>query len=283
MMDSIIRAYINFIKHGVRNSTILCAAIALVFTLVISLIMEVPIWSVTALIIIGGFTVLGAIVGALVALLFIKIILPQMGINYSMLETPANNQLIPEGKIEMDIDYKLTTEDVTQFLLYYYDHSPRRLYIRKLKKWSLIFITFVALLAAIVLLVFFDKQFLAFVWTLCGVALLTFIYLIVSPSLLRKAFKRTVVKAYSREKNKLMGKHKVSIFTDGITDVTDTGETTTRWNAIDWIATADHYLFITAQSSIPYIIPASAFKDKTFFLQFVQKAQSYYKASKENI
>jgi hypothetical protein len=280
MIDSIIKAYINFVKHGIRNSAILGATIALVMTIVVSLIMGLPIWSITALIIIGGFTVLSAAVGALVALLFIKVILPQMGINYSMLEMPTNNRLHPEKKTETGIDYELTADDLIQFLQYNYDHSPRRLYIRKLWKRSLIFIIFVVLLAAIVILVLFGKEFLVTILTLCGVALLTFLSLIISPLFLRKVFKRIVIRPYSKEKDKLVGKHKISISANAITDITDTGESNTHWDTVEYVATTDEHLFIAVDFSKPYIVPRKAFKDKSEFQQFVQTAQSYYQVAK---
>ncbi len=96
---------------------------------------------------------------------------------------------------------------------------------------------------------------------------------------MRKSLKRTVARNYSQGSNKLTGKHKISITPDALTDITDIEESTTRWNAIEWIASTDQYLFMTVRGSGPHIVPRRAFTNEEAFKQFVDTVNTYYQVT----
>ena len=266
-------------NKSIKKSIIAGAALGFFTMLAIGWIGGYPMWNMIALTLVVSFTVGGAIVGALVALLFLKVIYPQLGIDGKKSSVYRNMQASPAEKKEMHVEYELNTDDALAFHLYNYEHSPQLGRARKLLRRALLFAVAVELLAAILLVVAFGKHYLPFVLVLCAFALLTLLYYVFSPSLMRKGLKGAVVRNYGQRKDKLTGKHKLSIAPDAVTDITDMGESTTRWDAIEWIASTDQYLFMMVRGSGPHIVPRRAFADDAPFKQFIDTAKAYYQAA----
>jgi hypothetical protein len=94
-----------------------------------------------------------------------------------------------------------------------------------------------------------------------------------------RMFKSAVLKSYSQGKNRLVGKHEFIITPTELTDITDTGETKTRWYTLGYAETIDQYLFMTVRGSGPHIVPKRAFPNNEAFRHFAESAIAYYQAS----
>jgi uncharacterized membrane protein len=260
----------------VRNTAISAVVGFAIISLIIGLIMQAP---QRALLLIVSIAIGAGTIGALIGLLILRMIYAQFRSDGEKLKVGKNAR---DNLVEaMYIEYELNTDDALAFHLYNYEHSPQLGHARKLVRRGLLFAVAVELLAAAVIAVALGKGYLLFVLVLCAFALLTFLYYVVSPSLMRKGLRGTVARAYSQGKNKLTGKHKLSITPDGVTDIADIGETTTRWDAIEWLASTDQYLFMMVRGSGPHIVPKRSFADEAEFRQFVEASKVHHQAAME--
>jgi hypothetical protein len=223
--------------------------------------------------IIIGAGVIGAIIGWLV----LRAVFPHLRSDGKKSTVSTNIQPNLVDK-KMYAEYELSSDDVLSFHLYNYEQSPTLGRALKLiRRISLIAIA-VVLFAAVILGTAFDKQYFPLVLVLCAFALIILLYYLFSPSLVRQSIGRVVARDYSQGQDKLTGKHKVSITADSVTDITDMGESTTRWQAVEWIVSTDQHLFMAVRGSGPYIVPRRAFNDDASFRQFVDTAKGYQKA-----
>lgn len=179
---------------------------------------------------------------------------------------------------EMNVAFELTSNDVLSFYYYNYEQSPTLGKARKLIRRALLFSVAVELLAAAILLVVFGRDYLSFVVVLGLFAVLTLLYYFFAPLLGRKSIKGLVARDYGHGKDKLTGKNKLTITPDAVTNVTEMGKSTTRWDAIEWIASTDQYLFMTVRGSGPFIVPKRAFTDEQEFKKFIDTAKTYHQA-----
>jgi hypothetical protein len=218
-----------------------------------------------------------ATVGALIGWLVLRMIYPHLR---SEGEKPVMDKKVQANTVkEMNIEYELNIDDILAFHLYHHEHSPEIGRVWKLIRRMLLFISILEFLIAITLLVAFGKQQLPLVIALGACAVLTFLLWSFHLFTFQKTLRLTVARDYGQGRNKLIGKHKLSITPDAVTDITDTGESTTRWNTIGYVSSTDQYLFMLVRFSSPYIVPRSAFDDEAAFRQFVEGAKAYHQAA----
>jgi len=155
-------------------------------------------------------------------------------------------------------------------------HIGRRM--RLIKRIFLI-ISAVMLVVALVMIAVFDRQKLILVIIVSACAILIFLTSMFFPILTRILILKVANRNYRIEPNKTTGKHKLSISMDSVTDSSNEGESTTHWNAIEWIESTDQYLFMMVQDSVPHIVPRRAFTDEQAFKRFVDTAEAYHHAS----
>jgi membrane protein YqaA with SNARE-associated domain len=223
-------------------------------------------------------TSIGALVGGLLGWLFQYFVLESLR---QLSRKPTSEDTIRnKTENECNVEYELTSQDVLNFLLYNYEKSPKLGQTRRVLRRVFLIISPVELLIAFVLLVTIGSDYFPFVIALVVFAGLSLIYYFLHPFLWRRIFKKAV-KDHVRDQNKLTGKHILSITPDSVTDSTDMGKSTSRWQAIEWIASNDQYLFITVRGSGPVIVPRRAFTDDVSFQQFVNTVTAYQKAAFE--
>ncbi len=258
-------------KRYMRNLKIFTIAVCLLMVLFIGLIAHV---SIRDLLIAGLMAIgIGFVVGELGSWLFFRFIYPQLRSSDEKLVVGAAE------KKEMDIEYELKADDVLAFHLYFYERSPQRRRTRKLLRRMLLLAFALEILVIIVVLAALGTKAVPFLAALGILTLLTLLYYLFSPLLLRKIIRVAVAKQYGQGSDQLTGKHKLSITQDGVTDITGMGESKTRWKAVEWVTSTDQYLFMTVRGSGPYIVPRGAFSDETTFSQFADTAKSYHQAA----
>jgi hypothetical protein len=261
-------------KHYLRNGIIFTISVVLLIVLIIGWIAHV---SLRDLLIMVLMTIgMGAVIGGLMGWLFFKFIYPQLGIVSQKLAVGTN---VPVNlSKEMSVEYELNIDDALAFHLYNYEHSPQLGRVWKLLHHSLLFVVAIEILIAIVLIIADGKDMLPISTTLGVLAVLTFLYYIFRPLLMRKLLKWAAKRSYGQGPNKLIGKHELSITPDVVTDITDMGESTTRWNAIEYVASTNQHIFMQVRASSPYIVPRRAFADGAAFRQFVEAAKACHQA-----
>ncbi len=262
-------------RHYIRNLIIFAIAVCLPVFLVIGLVAQL---SIRDLFIIALMTFgIGTVVAGLVGWLFLRFVYPQLGTNDDKPSVNTNIQVSPAEKIYAD--YELNNDDMLSYYSYNYEQSPTLGRARKLIRRALLLAIAVELLVAVVLLVVLGRSYLPFAVALAAFAVLAILYYLLSPLLIRKSLRGVVARDYGHGRDKLTGKHKLSISPDAVTDITDMGESTTRWNAIEWIASTDQYLFMAVRGSGPYIVPRRAFANEEAFRQSVDTAKAYHQAA----
>jgi hypothetical protein len=262
-------------KHYFRNGIIFTISVVLLMVLIIGLIAHVSLRDllIMVLMVIG----MGAVIGGLMGWLFFKFIYPQLGIVSQKLAVDTNMPV--NLSKEMNVEYELNIDDVLAFHLYHRWHSPQLGWFWKLTRYSLLFVAAIEIIFAIVLIIAFGEDMLPFSVALGILAILTFLYSILSPFMSRKTLRWALTRDYSQGRNKLIGKHKLSITPDAVTDITDMGESMTRWNARGYVKSTDRYLFMLDRASSPYIVPKRTFLDEAAFKQFVEVAKSYHQVA----
>jgi hypothetical protein len=263
-------------KRYLRNIIIFMIIWTAIVASVASLIVRAPLW--VMLIAVFSYMGVGALLGFIGWIIYRRYIYPQFGIVSQKLVVATKQASVAKER-EMDVEYELNTDDALAFHLYNYEYSPQTGRLRKLMRRMLLFSIAIEILIAIVLIIAIGKDMLPFSVTLGILAMLTLLWWSFSPLLIRKSLRGAVARNYGQGRNKLTGKHKLSITPDAVTDIADMGESTTRWNAIEWVASTDEYLFMLVRASSPYIVPRRAFADDAAFRQFVEEAKAYHQAA----
>lgn len=178
------------------------------------------------------------------------------------------------------IQYEIDADDLIAFYAYNQEYNPKVKHLRRRLFIISIVCALSLIIVAIVTIIFTNVGvifgiILGFLGVYCLV-----IAIFVGTTLGYKIFKRSLIKQYQKKysmPNRITGKHKLSISSDGIVDVNDVGQNTTNWNGIGWVASNGKYLVLTgADNSIVNIVPSRAFSNEISFNQFVETAKSYY-------
>ncbi len=176
---------------------------------------------------------------------------------------------------KLHVEYEQNIDDVLAYNFHYLEQSPQLGHARKQMRHIVPVTIAFSLLIAIILEVLFGKQLLPFVVAIGVIMVLTFLWSVVSPLLMRKVVRRTVSRKYARGRNKLIGNHRLSISSDSVIDITDMGKSTIRWSDVTYVASNAQYLFVSVRASEPYIVPRRAFASEEAFKQFVEAVKAY--------
>ncbi|MFH0769584.1 MAG: YcxB family protein [Chloroflexota bacterium] len=262
-------------KRYARNGTIVVTIAVLLIVLVIGVISHVSLRDllIMALMVI----VIDILIGTLASWLFLRIIYPKLGfvVEKPIISKAFRADLLKEEKIE----YEVKRDDVLAFHLFNYEHSPILGRARRLMRFMLLPSIILMLLSSIVSVAIFGRNYISFAVGVGFFTVLILIYYIFSPPLIRKGFTKIVERDYGRGKDKLTRKHKLSISSETVTDITDMGESTTHWDTIEWIASTDQHLFMAVRGSGPHIVPRRAFTNEEAFKQFVDTVNTYYQVT----
>ena len=192
---------------------------------------------------------------------------------------PSDTSSQADLKEEIELEYELNLGDVMAFYLHHYEQSPRLGRTRKLLRRMLLFSLAMEFVTVIILVAAFAMRYVSVILILGVLAAATFLYYLFSPSLMRMAINKAVTKRYDEGENTLIGRHRISITSDAVADVTDSGELTAHWSAAEYVASTDQYLFMVVREARPYIIPRRAFGDEASFRRVVEAATAYHRAA----
>lgn len=226
-------------------------------------------------------TVDGAsIAGILLGWLILKLVSPH--IKAYVDSYPAQKVLSIQSQCnlpeEIYIEYELDSNDFDTFKTFNFEKSPKIGRGWRIIKTSEIIASFIYLLLAIILYVAFGKELLIVSIIFVGLSILTIVLFIVSPSQIRKNLKKSTLKNYIQSRN-VIGKHKLFINFETITDFHDDGKIKAEWNDIDYILSNNKYLFIVKRDATYYIVPRRAFSNEKAFRDYINTVSTYHKAS----
>jgi hypothetical protein len=168
----------------------------------------------------------------------------------------------------MQVQYQLDLDDIVAFGLHHArasKDSRRRLRLTQL--WGVIFALFVALM-----------------WLRWGVGTWTILFtgyslfmLFGYPSFCQWSVKHNTRKIYSEGQNKgALGNHIIALDAEGVTEISDVGESRIAWVGIEKVEENEEYVFLYTGSLQAHVIPKRAFLSGGEATEFFKLAQAYH-------
>ena len=74
----------------------------------------------------------------------------------------------------------------------------------------------------------------------------------------------------------MFGRHRVTISPHGIAESGEFGESTTAWQAVECVVSAEEYAYVYLNALAAIIVPRRAFDSPAEFDEFVRAAQRYH-------
>ncbi len=174
----------------------------------------------------------------------------------------------------MEVEYTLGIDEVLALSLYHNEHSP----LLRRRLWILRGLVPLACLVVWLLLAA-TREDAGFVITLGAVlALVSLIYFVRYPGVVRKRTMQMVRKLYAESPNRgAFGQRRMTINAETITEAGELTVTTKKWAAIDRIV-EDHghaYFYVSALSA--FILPKAAFASDGAFREFLETARRHHR------
>lgn len=177
-----------------------------------------------------------------------------------------------ENKAE--IQYELDLNDVKSYLDYSWNKTGYRRALKILRILGIIFGLIMVVIAIIFLISGQVDTSTSIVVGIVGIFVSLFNFFGIE--FWRRIIYQPIIRGYSRKPNTIIGKHHLSITSDGISDVNEIGQTSTPWKGIHRYANNDQYLFLYGYFKTFFIVPRRAFPNEASFNQFVEVVKSYY-------
>jgi hypothetical protein len=177
----------------------------------------------------------------------------------------------------MTAEYEITKDDLSAFNLYHHRHSPtaRRQY---LLSWFVP--AFIGLLVCSGIWYLADRERDTPLQTFLDLLpLFSFVplYLLYFPWVYRRKLRKIVAGMVSEGRNRgLFSRHSVTISPEGVADVSEYGQTSTAWRAVERVAATDENVYIYTNALAAVIVPRRAFAGPSQFEEFVRIARGHH-------
>jgi hypothetical protein len=212
--------------------------------------------------------------------IILRFIYPQLGLTEKTESEKASNP--PQEDACISKEYVLEYKDLHQAVCYDYYHSNQNRRTLEVVRSFLIPLAIFEIIMAIVFGLIWNNQWSSFA-VFCGIgALLTLIVYIFGSILRPKVVRAIINQKYGQYTSILIGKHKVSVSSSGLTDARKDGGLKISWGNIERITSSKKYLFFAIKGSAPIIAPKRAFTNDGEFNEFIKLAKAYYQANVEN-
>ncbi len=178
----------------------------------------------------------------------------------------------------MDIEYALDIDDLKAFINYYYDHNPKiKRSLTRLRNVTLpLGILFIVVPSVFAILAMLN------IWVAIFLGLMGIYFILLGifwPLYLRYNALKSTAKIDGSKPHRIVAKHKLSVNSEAVTDNSDAGTFSTKWDSIDWLASDAQYLYLQTRRNSFYIIPQRTFTDESSFIHFVETAKAYFEAA----
>jgi YcxB-like protein len=175
----------------------------------------------------------------------------------------------------MIIEYEISIDDVVDFNLYHYTHSPslRRTYF--IGRWFFPGLLALCLIVAVEIL---DLHGLALglPWLIWLIFTMFWVIFLGPRYILGQIRKRIVKMNAEGKRGGYSGKHRLSITPEGLLHSTDYGDSKTYWKSVEKILSTDRHVFIYTSATEAHIIPKRAFPDESKYHEFIDATKRYH-------
>ena len=179
----------------------------------------------------------------------------------------------------MEIKYDLTIEDYINFNLIHIRNSPttrKQQLILRLFISFLIFI-FVFILSTVINNIFSEPYYLGVISGLFAGIIGSVSYFFIFPSVNERGMRKNIRKAINEGKNdNVIGKHKISMSSESITEATIAGEANNFWSSLDKFVESADYLLLYLSALQAIIIPRHTFSSEKQCNDFIELVEGYY-------
>ena len=178
----------------------------------------------------------------------------------------------------MDIEYELTETALTtvqsEVIKQSLGSSPA---IKKMRNIWLALATVV--LVAFLIGYLTDRLSAGFLGVGIIAVVLLLLYAFFLPALLKRGMKKALVKPYKEGPDRIVGKHRVSMTAEGVSDLNENGRLSDSWSDVVYVGVVKDHLLVEARQGKVYIVPETAFAEKAAFMQFAEQAMAYHRAA----
>lgn len=258
-------------KHLIRNIIIFGASLCLIFFMTMFILLQCSIIDYLFYIILGVIT--GGLFSWFLGWIILRFIYPQLT---STLNNESNEvkSHVEEAK-DISYEYVLNYDDLIKVVQFDYYHSDQNRRIVEFSRPALIYLIIIEVLLAVIFGILLHNQWSPFAIFSGAVAVLTFVYYIFISIYRQKFIRKIITEKYEQYLSSLISKHRISLSSDGISDLCDSAKSKIAWRNINYLTSTNKWLFIAVKDSIPIIVPIRAFADKETFQKFVELAKIY--------
>jgi hypothetical protein len=177
----------------------------------------------------------------------------------------------------MEVEFDLTLEDLVIFQEYHSAHSPMiRSQFRR--AWGRLPVAVIVLWLVLAVWSGQFSQFAADEWPWL---LFVPFYLFMLPWRWHRAQRKNALALLNEGENKgIIGRQRITITPETITQSNAYREVRTRWEAVEKIVRSEHYAYIYVSAYSAHILPRQAFPTDGAFLKFVGEALHYHDAKR---
>jgi hypothetical protein len=189
----------------------------------------------------------------------------------------------------MEIEYDLTTDDLINYQRY--DLQNSRLWRKRRRYGEAIVPLIIFAMGVINLIAYwgFDQPDVSsdilFVVTSTLVTAVIWHYIYKShwyQQYIQRAYSKRFLAYYREGRNKtLLGAHRLIIFKEGFTGISDGVESKAQWDIVEKIIQISDYVFIYIGTSMAIIVPRRAFPNQSSLQEFVDTVKQYCALSEQ--
>lgn len=172
------------------------------------------------------------------------------------------------NKEAFTLEYELTAQDYIDFNLYHLKYSGKIKNLLFIQRFVMPLIYFV-----LAFILARSTNVPLWVWMIVSAAVYL-LWVFVYPARMEKNLSKKLSKALKQEKNsKLLGRHSITLYGDGLTDTGNGGETRVKWSSIMDFVNYKEHLFIFINESRAFIIPKRAFASEDALNSFTSRVE----------
>jgi hypothetical protein len=175
----------------------------------------------------------------------------------------------------MVVEFENTLDDVLALNIYHHQQSPKARRTHRLLQFGP---------AAILVLVFLGQMLFTRSSPVSSLPWLMFavVWTLFVPFMLRRSMRKRVLQLFAEGKSKgMLGSHKLSLTSTGVTDKTGFGTTETAWRNVRKVVSTNEYVFIYISDTAAHIVPRRAFADAERFHEFRDTVIRHYRPMTE--
>ncbi|AFM24024.1 YcxB family protein [Desulfomonile tiedjei] len=169
----------------------------------------------------------------------------------------------------MIIECENTEDDILAFNYYHFEHSPAARRDQYLMRY-------VIPITASVVLTLISGFYELVLWSTVFWLGVLLVWILLFPKLYWWVLERQLRSFLREGQNRMMiGKRVFSLEADSVVETTESGQSKTKWNAVEKIVKNEDCIFIYNSSVTAYVVPRRAFESEDEFNRFFETAGKF--------